>query len=210
MTTAAKIQAHLETLPEGTLITAKSLLHLGTRVAIDIALMRLHKASKLERVSRGVYCKPKVSQLTGGTFLPPTLEVVQHLAKLQGEQIGPHGAVTVNRFGLSTQVPLQLILLTTGRSKTMKIGWQTVQFRHVAANKLPVGDSLAGMAITALHYLRKTNEATLENTRKIWKKLPQIEQERLSGVLPRLPAWMSRLVYQVQADTSFYTQEHHV
>ncbi len=198
MSTTAKIQNHLETIPAGTVITAKSLSELGNRNAVDIALMRLSKAGQLERVARGAYCKPWKSQWTGNPVVPGALELAQQLSTLKGEVIAPHGAVAVNRFQLSTQVPLKLVLLTTGRSKTVQLGWETVRFQHVAAQKLPVGDSLAGMAITALHYLRISNEATPENTAKILKALPLEERERLTEVTSRLPSWMIEVLHQAQ------------
>ena len=196
MNSYQQIKTYLQSVSEGTIVTAKSLLSYGSRTAVDLALMRLTRAGEIERVARGVYCKPFISRFTGKAFVPAASEIVKQLAVAQGEVIAPHGAVAVNYFGLSTQVPLQLILLTTGRSKTVQFGWQTVRYKHVAKSKLPAGDRLAGLAVTALHYLNTTKEATPKNAAKILNSLPVEERNHFMSLLPRLPTWMIEVVGQ--------------
>ncbi len=53
----SQILSYLERLPEGTALSAKSLLHLGNRAALDQALSRLHERGELIRAGRGVYLK---------------------------------------------------------------------------------------------------------------------------------------------------------
>jgi hypothetical protein len=53
---ADQIMERASTLPEGAPIAAKSLLHLGTRAAVDQALSRLVRRGRLMRAGRGVSC----------------------------------------------------------------------------------------------------------------------------------------------------------
>ena len=62
MTIAETILAEAKTLPEGALISAKELLHLGNRAAIDQALSRLGRSMKLMRVGHGLYVRPVQSR----------------------------------------------------------------------------------------------------------------------------------------------------
>ncbi len=55
---ADQIMERASTLPEGAPIAAKSLLHLGTRAAVDQALSRLVRRGRLMRAGRGVYMRP--------------------------------------------------------------------------------------------------------------------------------------------------------
>ena len=57
-----QILAHAETLPEGTPLAAKSLLHLGSRAGVDQALSRLAERGHLIRAGRGVYLRPVKSR----------------------------------------------------------------------------------------------------------------------------------------------------
>jgi hypothetical protein len=52
----------VNTMPEGKPISAKMLLHLGTRAAIDQSLSRLVRRGKLLRAGRGVYVSPVVTR----------------------------------------------------------------------------------------------------------------------------------------------------
>ena len=53
-----QILAHAKRLPEGEPISAKGLLHLGTRAAVDQALSRLAERGHLLRAGRGIYLRP--------------------------------------------------------------------------------------------------------------------------------------------------------
>ncbi|PYE31130.1 hypothetical protein C8J37_11395 [Rhizobium sp. PP-WC-1G-195] len=50
----SQILGYAEQLPEGAALSAKSLLHLGNRAAVDQALSRLHERGELIRAGRGI------------------------------------------------------------------------------------------------------------------------------------------------------------
>jgi Family of unknown function (DUF6088) len=195
MTISETIKNQIDTLPLGKTFTAKSLLKLGSRASVDQTLSRLCKAGIIRRVTRGVYVKPVIGRLTGQEVLPDVYSIVKTQAEAQGTVIAPHGAVAVNRFGLSTQNPVKLVLLTSGRSKTVKIHGQEVRFQHVAASRLLEANTLAGLAITALHYLGP-EKSTAANVQRIFKQLPEVERSRFERVVPALPAWMISAVHR--------------
>ena len=104
-------------LPEGVLLTAKGLLHLGSRAAIDQALSRLARRGELLRVGRGLYVLPIESRF--GDRAPSPHKTVEALAAQRGERIASGGAVAANALGLTTQVPLTPEYLTSGPSRTL-------------------------------------------------------------------------------------------
>ena len=55
---AEQILELVRSLPEGTPVTAKGLLHLGNRAAVDQALSRLAASGLLLRPTRGIYLRP--------------------------------------------------------------------------------------------------------------------------------------------------------
>jgi hypothetical protein len=57
-----QILSHATGLPEGAPVSAKSLLHLGNRAAVDQALSRLTERGQLIRAGRGVYLRPITSR----------------------------------------------------------------------------------------------------------------------------------------------------
>lgn len=112
-----QILAHTEGLPEGAPIAAKSLLHLGNRAAVDQALSRLAERGRLMRAGRGVYLRPVSSRF--GVRAPSVEKAVEALAVQRGEVIVSNGAAAANALGLTVQVPVRSVYLTSGRSRTM-------------------------------------------------------------------------------------------
>src|SRR5574337_480786 len=123
-----QILAYAEGLPEGTPVAAKSLLHLGNRAAVDQTLSRLAERGRLIRAGRGVYLHPVTGRF--GTRSPSIEQAVEALATQRGEIIVPNGAAAANALGLTTQVPVRSVYLTSGRSRTMSLGKQIVELRH--------------------------------------------------------------------------------
>ena len=114
------ILIHARSLPEGGLVSPKEFLHMGTRAAIDQALSRLTKEGKLLRVARGAYAAPVSSRF--GTRAPAPEKVVEALAAQSGEVIASHGAIAANTLGLTQQVPIREVYLTSGLTRTLKLG----------------------------------------------------------------------------------------
>lgn len=109
-------------------MVAKELLHLGSRAAVDQVLSRLVRRSILLRASRGIYVLPVASRF--GTRAPSAVKMVEGLANQRGETIVSHGAAAANALGLTTQVPMRAVYLTSGPSRRLKLGAQMIEFRH--------------------------------------------------------------------------------
>ena len=117
-TLAKQVLEHAAGLPEGAPLVAKELLHLGSRAAVDQALSRLVQRGALLRAGRGLYVLPVESRF--GTRAPSAAKVVEGLANQRGETIVPHGAAAANALGLTTQVPMRAVYLTSGPSRRLK------------------------------------------------------------------------------------------
>lgn len=189
-TLAKQILAHAAGLPEGTPLAAKELLHLGGRAAVDQVLSRLVKRGTLLRAGRGVYVLPVKSSF--GTRAPSTVKMVEGLANQRGEIIVSHGAVAANALGLTTQVPMRSVYLTSGRSRHLKLGAQAVEFRHAPTWQLIFPGRAAGDVVRALAWLgpEKAGEA-LQTLRS---RLSPPELEEVASARARLPTWMAQEV----------------
>jgi hypothetical protein len=107
-------------LPEGAPLTAKGLLHLGERAAVDQALSRLARRGKLLRAGRGLYVRPVASRFEARA--PTTEKVAAGLAELRGETVASHGAAAANALGLTSQVPVRGVYLTSGPTRKLRLG----------------------------------------------------------------------------------------
>lgn len=183
-----RILAHAGRLPEGVPLTAKSLLHLAGRASLDKALSRLARRGQLIRAGRGLYLRPVVSRF--GTRGPAVELVVEALAAQRGEVIVSSGAAAANVLGLTAQVPVRYVYLTSGRSRVMTFGKQVVELRHAPHWQLALADRPAGQAVRALAWLGpEMVEAALKALKR--KLLPTAFDELVSAA-PQLPAWLSR------------------
>lgn len=189
-TLAKQILEHASRLPEGTPLVAKELLHLGSRAAVDQVLSRLVGRGTLLRAGRGIYVRPVESRF--GTRAPTTIKMVEGLATQRGETIVPHGAAAANALGLTTQVPMRAVYLTSGRSRQLKLGAQMVEFRHAPIWQLIFPGRAAGDVVRALAWLGP--EKAGEAIRKLSAKLPASELKEVASARARLPTWMAQEV----------------
>lgn len=187
-TLAKQILEHASQLPEGTPLAAKELLHLGNRAAIDQVLSRQVGRGTLLRAGRGIYVLPVEGRF--GARAPSTLKMVEGLATQRGETIVPHGAAAANALGLTAQVPMRAVYLTSGRSRQLKLGAQMVEFRHAPIWQLIFPGRAAGDVVRALAWLGP--EMAGEAIRKLSAKLPASELKVVASARARLPTWMAK------------------
>ncbi|MFN3931512.1 MAG: DUF6088 family protein [Brevundimonas sp.] len=189
---AEQIMERATALPEGTPIAAKSLLHLGSRAAVDQALSRLVRRGRLLRAGRGLYVRPIEGRF--GVRTPAVEKVVRAVGEQRGEVVASSGAAAANALGLTTQAPVRSVYLTSGPSRTLSLGNQTVEFRHAPAWQLLLADRPAGEAVRALAWLGPEKAGTA--LALLRRKLGPSAFGELVSVGPRLPTWLARSVSQ--------------
>nr|WP_314433972.1 DUF6088 family protein [uncultured Brevundimonas sp.] len=187
---SVRILEQAGSLPEGSAIAAKSLLHLGSRAAVDQALSRLVRRGSLMRAGRGLYLRPVESRF--GRRTPGVEKVVQSVGAQRGEVIASAGAAAANALGLTTQVPIRPVYLTSGRSRTLRLGKQAIELRHAPPWQLLLADRPAGEAVRALAWLGPEKAGPAAAILK--RTLGPSTFSELVAVAPRLPEWLARTV----------------
>lgn len=181
-------QAH--SLPEGGVLSPKEFLHLGSRSAVDQAFSRLAQGGKLLRVARGVYSAPVSSRF--GSRAPAPEKVVQALAEQGGEIVVPHGASAANALGLTQQVPIREVYLTSGRTRKLKLGRSEVLVKHAPRWMLALGARPAGAAVRALAWIGPTHAGP--SLASLRRTLPRAEWQVLAAARATLPGWMAQAI----------------
>jgi hypothetical protein len=184
------ILLHAQSLPEGGVVSPKEFLHLGSRAAIDQALSRLTKEGKLLRVARGTYVTPVSNRF--GTRAPAPEKVVHALAAQSGEVVTPHGANAANALGLTQQVPIRDVYLTSGRTRKLKLGRSEVMVKHAPRWMLALGAGPAGAAVRALAWMGPAHVG--ESLAALRRTLPPAEWRTLTAARAALPSWMARAI----------------
>lgn len=189
-TLCEKIIVLAESMPEGETLSAKALLHLGSRQAVDQALSRLVRRGQLLRASRGTYVRQVQTKF--GTRPPSSAKLIEALAAQTGETITPSGAAAANALGLTSQVPIKEIYLTSGPSRKFTLGSQIVELKHAARWQTVLAGSRAGQTVRALGWLGE--EKAGEAIQHLRVQLLSSELAELLQARPLLPTWMAREV----------------
>lgn len=189
-TLCEKIIQLAEMMPEGETLSAKALLHLGSRQAVDQALSRLVRRGQLLRAGRGTYVRQIHTKF--GSRPPCPAKLIEALTAQTGETITPNGAAAANALGLTSQVPIKQIYLTSGPSRKFTLGSQIVELQHAARWQTALANSRAGQTVRALAWLGE---------QKAGEAIPHLREQLMSSELaellqarPVLPTWMAREV----------------
>ena len=189
MSTARAVRAGIGKLPKGKPFTSERFLKHGSRSTVDRTLSRLAGRGEIQRIARGVFVRPRTSRFVGAV-LPGVLEVVEAIARNNGETVQVHGAEAARRFKLSTQVPTVPVFHTSASSRTIRIANITVRMVHTSnRRRLQFAGEAAGAALSALWYLGKNN-VTPETVATIEAALGPAEFQRLRSAV--MPAWMTK------------------
>ena len=188
--------SHAAESPEGTLLCPSALLHLGSRAAVDQALSRLARQEELIRVCQGIYVRP--IQTRFGLRAPSMDKVLSSLSVLWGETIVPCGGMAANALGLTNQVPIRSVYLTSGPNRKLQLGRLTVELRHAPRWQLTAPHRPAGEAVRALAWLGpKEVEEGLE---AVCTKLSAEDFRELAASRAVMPAWMAEPVSAMVAN----------
>lgn len=200
MNTSQTIRERIAAQRPGEPFTPALFAGLGSRAAIDQALMRQVRAGDVERVGHGLYIRPGAGRF-GIKSAPAPERVARAVAEAEGATIEIHGAEAARRLGLSTQMPAQPVFLTTGSSRQIRMGKLVIRLQRVAPRKLALAGRPAGQALSALWYLGR-DEVTPDTFRQIAEKLPPDEFEALCAAKASMPAWMVRALLAYEQSES--------
>ena len=135
--------------------------------------------------------RPRISQFVG-TVLPDIHEVVEAIARSNGETIQVHGAKAARRIRLGTQVSTAPVFRTSASTRTIRVAGTTVRLVHISnRRRLQFAGETTGAALSALWFLGKTN-VTTETVGMIVAALGPAEFERLRSA--DMPAWMAKVL----------------
>lgn len=174
------------TLPEGTVLSPKEFLHLGSRAAVDQAFSRLARGKMLSRVARGVYVRADIGVREAALTLE---KVVKSMAVKGKGAIVLGGAKAAELFGLISPQHDGQEYLTSGQTQQVKIGEEVAVLRHAPQWMLALAGSMAGTALRALSWFGP--QTAYEVAGQLRSKMSAVEWEALSSIRGRLPSWMA-------------------
>lgn len=167
----------------------------GEAKSVAKALERMVRSGQLLRLAQGIYYYPKIDKELGLGVLYPSLETIaQSIASRDKAKIVPTGVYALNKLGLSTQVPMNIVYLTDGSPRKIKVGnGRGILFKKTAPKNLAFQSELAMLITFALKELKQEN-VTPEHFDKIKSLLQNESKERIMADAILMPAWIRSII----------------
>lgn len=179
----------------GLIFSANDFANIGEPKSVLKALERMTNSGAIIRVTRGIYCYPKIDKVLGlGAIYPTFEEIAQYIAKRDKARIVPTGSYALNVLGLSTQVPANIVYLTDGspRKITLKSG-RGIKFIKTAPKNLAFKNRLAMLLTFALKEIGEGN-VTEEQKQHIANLLKNEDKSAIEKDYSLMPNWIRLLI----------------
>ena len=187
-----QIEKSIKSKPKGSLILPDDYLSYGSSDAIRKALGRLVEKQLIVRVAHGIYFRPKISKLIG-PLVPSAEEVCEAIAKRDRIKTLPTGSYALNALGLSTQVPMNIVLLTDGSPRVIKVGNRTIKLKKTTPKNLLAKGKISRLVIQALKEIGN-GKITNDEEMKIIKLLEKENHKDLTHDIALAPIWIQKIM----------------
>ncbi|AMN80582.1 DUF6088 family protein [Pseudomonas azotoformans] len=191
MPVAKSISKRIKYMQKGKPFTRSVFAEEGSRTSVNKALSRMVHSGVLERVARGIYMRPKLSEYTGKKIRASPISIMEMVARARGETIQIHGVEAARRLGISTQMQVLPTYYTSGSTREIKIGNAVGRLRHSSWQRLQHAGTPVGLVLTALFYLGKEG-VTEQFTSKILSSLSAEEFSKLMAC--KMPRWIRKVL----------------
>jgi len=182
----------------GTLFFGDDFISKGNSEAVRKALQRLVKYGELVRVAPGIYVRPEIDPVIGP--VTPSIETIaKAIARRDKARIIPTGVYALNRLGLSTQVPMNLVYLTDGAARKIKVGKRTITFKKTTPKNVIAIGAISSLGIQALKTIGK-DKATPNEIEIIQSLLKKEKPTHLLHDIRLAPEWIRQIMQQVLND----------
>ena len=187
-----KILQHIEAFPKGELFLPFDFSELGSSEAVRLSLFRLEKEGVITRVAQGIYVRPRESSLIG-KLTPTAEEVAEAIAKRDKIRTTPTGSYALNALGLSTQVPMNIVLLTDGSPREIKVGKRKIKFKKTTPKNLMAKGKISRLVIQALKEIGNGKVTAVEE-QKILDVLKKENEKDLKHDIALAPVWIQKIM----------------
>ena len=189
-----KIAEALKLLKKGTVLFVDDFLDYGNPESVKKALLRLKEKGILVRLAHGIYLFPKIDKELGILF-PSTEDIAKAIARRDKARIVLTGVQALNKLGLSSQVPMKVVYLTDGATRTVKVGRRTISFKKTSPKNLLTQGEVSSLVIQALKTIgqKKIDDEIIS---KIHLILKNEQQENIINDAKLSPAWIHKILKQ--------------
>jgi len=184
----------LKSTKKGTVLFVDDFLDYGNPESVKKSLLRLKEKNILIRLAHGIYLLPKIDTELGVLY-PSTEDIAKAIARRDKARIVLTGVQALNKLGLSTQVPMKVVYLTDGATRTVKVGKRTISFKKTSPKNLLTKGEISSLVIQALKTIGH-KKVTDEIITKIHLILKKEQEENILNDAKLAPAWIYKILKQ--------------
>lgn len=193
--TNSKIFRRIRSRKRGWVFTPDSFADLGSRQAVDLALMRHRDSGLIRQLARGLYDYPKIDPELG-LLQPSTDDIANALAGRNATRLQPSGAYAANLLGLSTQVPMRVVYLTDGRPGTVQVGRRQIILKRTTPRNMVTAGRSSGLVIQALRHLGREN-VDEQIIAQLDRRLDDNTRRQLMNDIRYAPGWIAEIIHRL-------------
>lgn len=123
MSISKQVKAEIEQIKPGLIFGLKDFNKLGNPQAVALELSRLAKKGTIERLTKGKYFVPRKTSF--GILRPDEWRILDKVIKENGGYFA--GNMALNRLGVTTQIPSQILIRGARSTRKLKIGSLMIQ-----------------------------------------------------------------------------------
>ena len=192
-----KIENYVKKNKRGKMFFQDNFATFGTPGAIRLALSRIEKKGLLVRVAHGIYSYPRINKIEWieAKYILPSIDEIAHaIAKRDKIRIVPTASHALNVLGLSTQVPANVVYITDGTARRIRVGkGRGILFKHTSNTKnLAYKSELLMLIVSALREIGEEN-ITNEQLGIIKEHFSHITKKEFETDIKLIPLWIRKL-----------------
>ena len=180
----------------GWVFTPADFKDIGNRSSVESAIRRLKNAGTIRQLARGLYDFPQTDPQLG-SLAPSVDRILKALENRDAVRLQPSGAYAANLLGLSSQIPMKIVILTDGPTRRIQIGKQQILLKRTTPRNMYTAGRISGTVIQALRWLGKENadQAILKLLRN---NLTHEDMDQLRKDVRYAPVWIAEVFKSLQ------------
>lgn len=179
----------------GWVFTPKEFVAVGDPRSIGVALGRLSRKGVIRRLARGLYDYPRDDPQLG-KLSPSTEDIAKALSERDNTRLQPAGGLAANLLGLSQQVPVRVVYLTDGPSRTVKLDRRQIVLKRTTPRNMVTAGKVSGLLIQALRWIGK-NRIEPTTVTLLRRRLSDEDKQQLLKDQRYAPTWIAEIMRQV-------------
>ena len=156
------------------------------------------RLGKLVRLANGVYLKTTITKF--GPVYPSPTEIAEAIARRDHAQVLMSGLAAENYFGLSTQIPMKIVFLTSGSARKLTVGNTTIEFKRGVPKNFAFKDKTIATLCLALKSIG--NGHVTDDQKTVLRNFlnDYIQEHDIKSDLKLTPQWIQKLLNELIKD----------